>query len=61
MKQSGQLLQAAADRPRLLAELLRLYPLERWHEQRLISEEQVVGWVAQALELLMLARDHGTS
>ena len=53
MKQAGQLVQAAADRPRLVADLLRLHPLERWHEQRLISEEQVTGWTEQALTLLL--------
>ena len=32
MKRSGQLGRVLADRPRLLANLLHLYPLERWHE-----------------------------
>ena len=61
MKQEGQLVRAAADRPRLLADLLRLYPLERWHEQCLISEDQVVGWIAQALALLLPGEGHGTT
>ncbi len=61
MKRSGHLPQAAADRPRLLADLLRLYPLERWHEQRLISEEQVAGWIAQALDLLMSMESEDTA
>jgi hypothetical protein len=52
MKQSGQLVQAVADHPQLLADLLHLYPLERWHEQGLITREQLAGWVAQALTLL---------
>ncbi len=60
MKQAGQLVQAAADRPRLLADLLHLYPLERWHEQRLISEDQVTGWVEQALALLLPSEGEGT-
>jgi hypothetical protein len=59
MKQAGQLVQAAADRPRLLADLLHLFPLERWHEQRLISEDQVTGWIEQALAFLLPAEGHG--
>lgn len=53
MKQSGQLVQAAADRPQLLADLLHLYPLERWYEQGFISEDQLAAWIGQALALLM--------
>ncbi|HEX6477543.1 MAG TPA: hypothetical protein VF043_01770 [Ktedonobacteraceae bacterium] len=61
MKQADQLVRAVADRPRLLADLLRLYPLERWHEQRLISEDQVAGWIAQALALLLPGEGYGTT
>ena len=53
MKQEGQLARAAADRKRLVVDLLRMYPLERWYEQGLITEEQLVGWIAQALTLLL--------
>jgi hypothetical protein len=53
MKQSGQLVQAAANQPQLLADLLHLFPLERWHEQGLISEEQLAAWIEQALVLLL--------
>ena len=55
MRREGQLARAAADQPRLLVDLLRMYPLERWHEQGLISEEQLVGWIARALDLLTSA------
>jgi hypothetical protein len=61
MQQAGQLVQAAADQPQLLAGLLHLYPLERWHEQGLISEDQLTGWVAQALTLLMPIEGDGTT
>lgn len=61
MKQVGQLVQAATDRLRLLADLLRLYLLERWHEQDLITEDQVAGWIAQALALLLPAEGYGTT
>lgn len=60
MQQSGQLVQAAADRPQLLADLMRLYPLERWHEQHLINEDQLTGWVEQALALLLPTEGEGT-
>lgn len=52
MKQEGQLTDATADQQRLLVDLLRMFPLERWHEQCLITEEQLVEWIAQALILL---------
>ena len=61
MKRSGQLGRVLADRPRLLANLLHLYPLKRWYEQRLISEDQLTGWVEQALALLMPTEGEGTS
>lgn len=61
MKQADQLVRAAADRPRLLADLLRLYPLERWHEQRLISEDQVAIWIAQTLALLLPGEGRSTT
>lgn len=59
MKQPGQLVQAAADRPQLVADLLHLYPLERWHEQGFISEEQLAAWIGQALALLLPTDTHG--
>lgn len=49
MRREGQLTQAAANQPQLLADLLGMFPLERWHAQGLISEQQVAGWIAQAL------------
>jgi hypothetical protein len=52
MKQAGELAQHLVDQTGLRRDLLRLYPLERWHEQGLITEEQVAKWVAQALALL---------
>jgi hypothetical protein len=33
-------------------ELLRMFPLERWLEQGMITEQQVMVWIAQALALL---------
>lgn len=52
MKQTGQLTMMAADQPRLCADLLARYPLERWHELGLITEEQMSAWIQQALLLL---------
>ena len=60
MKQSGQLGRVLANRPRLLADLLHLYPLERWHEQGLITENQLTDWVEQALALLMPTEGEGS-
>jgi len=51
-KQAGQLEQDLADRAALRSDLLCLFPLERWHEQGLITEEQLDGWITQALALL---------
>ena len=61
MQQAGQLIQAAADQPQLLVGLLHLYPLERWHEQGLISEDQLTCWVAQTLALLMPIEGESTT
>lgn len=47
-KQSGQL----PDQERLREDLLRVFPLERWHEQGAITKQQVTEWIAQALALL---------
>lgn len=52
MKQAGQLATMAADQPRLCANLLARYPLERWYELGLITEEQMSAWIQQALLLL---------
>jgi hypothetical protein len=51
-KQAGQLDPDLADRTDLRSDLLRLFPLERWHEQGLITEEQLDRWITQALALL---------
>lgn len=48
-KQFGSL----PDQRSLQTELLRLFPLERWHEQGMITEQQVTEWIAQALALLI--------
>ena len=61
MRRENQLARAAADRPRLVENLLRMYPLERWHEQGLITEEQLVGWIAQALTLLLPDEGYSTT
>jgi hypothetical protein len=61
MKQLRRLIQKAADWPRLLADLLRRYALERWHEQRLITEGQVAGWIAPSLALLLPAEGYHTT
>jgi len=53
MKQEGLLARAAADWQQLVVDLLHMYPLERWHEQGFITEEQLVRWIAQALTLLL--------
>lgn len=47
-KQSG----ALPDQERLQTELFRLFPLERWLEQGMITEQQVAVWITQALALL---------
>ena len=61
MKQSGQLAQAIADQPRLIADLLHRHPLERWHEQGLITQDQVRSWITQALALLIAESECGDS
>ena len=58
MKQEGNLARVAADLRQLMLELLTMYPLERWHEQGLITEEQLIGWIAQALILLLPDEDY---
>ena len=61
MKPEGQLTEATTDQQRRLEDLLRMFPLERWHEQGLITEEQLVEWIAQALILLApFDSDHRT-
>lgn len=52
MKQAGQLTPDTMDLTKLQADLSRLYPLESWHERGLITDEQLTGWIIQALALL---------
>jgi hypothetical protein len=61
MRQEGRLAQAAVNRQGLVVDLLRMYPLERWHEQGFITEEQLVKWIAQALTLLLPDEGYSTT